>query len=72
MIDLPLPEPWDGRELLTSALDRHGMRAAFLAAVKRCNRDEATRILCKVGADDETARRMITTLIPGDDGAPPE
>ena len=52
MINPPLPEPWDGRELLTSALERHGMRAAFLNAVNGRKRDEAKRILCKVGADD--------------------
>jgi hypothetical protein len=72
MIDPLLPEPWDGRELLTSALERHGMRAAFLNAVNGRKRDEAKRILCKVGADDATARRMIAILIPGDDGTPPE
>jgi hypothetical protein len=56
--------PWDGREPITEALLRRSLRDVFQVAVDRGNRGEAVQILRDVGADEETAERMIDVLIP--------
>jgi hypothetical protein len=58
---------WDGREPITHAMDRWDLRDAFQEAVDEKDRAEAVRILCAVGADDETAWHMVAVLI-SDDG----
>jgi hypothetical protein len=62
--------PWDGREPITDALVRRGMRDAFQAAVDQGNRAEAVQVLCDVGADEETAWQMIDVLLPAEDEPP--
>jgi hypothetical protein len=57
------PTPWDGREPITDAMERFAMRDAFQAAIDGHNRAEAVRILCAVGANEETAWAMIAILI---------
>jgi hypothetical protein len=64
---------WDGREPITDALARCGVRDAFQAAVERGDRDEAGRILSDIGADEETAWEMVAVLIPDESSdSPPE
>ena len=55
---------WDRREPITDAMVRYGLRDAFQIAIDSGKRDEATKLLCDVGADEETAERMIEILIP--------
>ena len=53
---------------------RHGalrVRDAFQAAVDRGDREESMRILCDVGADEQTAWEMIAVLIRTEGGEPP-
>ena len=70
---MPYRTPWDGREPITDASVRHGTRDAFQRAVDGGDRQKAAQILCDVGADEETAWRMIAVLIPDDStpGGPP-
>lgn len=66
---MPLKTPaWDGREPITDALERRGLRDVFQVAVDHRKRGESVQILCDVGADEETAWRMIDILIPHIDG----
>ena len=60
----PTTEPWDGREPITDALVRRGLRDVFQFAVDHGRREEAIEFLCDVGADAETAARMVHILIP--------
>jgi hypothetical protein len=55
---------WDGQEPIIDAMERFALREAFQTAVDRGDRDEAGRILCDVGADEETAWEMVAVLIP--------
>jgi hypothetical protein len=64
---MPHRTPWDGREPITDAMVRYGLRNAFQVAVDSSDRDGAVRILCQVGANEETAWQMIAILIPFDD-----
>jgi hypothetical protein len=61
---------WDGREPITDAMVRYGMRDAFQAAIDGGNKNEAAKILCDVGADELTAWQMIAILIPAQDEQP--
>jgi hypothetical protein len=61
------PTPWDGREPITDAMERFAMRDAFQGAIDGRNRVDAVRILCAVGANEETAWEMIAILIPTDE-----
>jgi hypothetical protein len=61
------PTPWDGREPITEAMERFAMRDAFQGAIDERNRVEAVRILCAVGANEETAWAMVGILIPNDE-----
>jgi hypothetical protein len=56
--------PWDGREPITDAMVRRGVRDEFQVALDDRNRVEAVQILCDVGVDEETAWQMIEVLIP--------
>jgi hypothetical protein len=60
----PPTEPWDGREPITDALERRGLRDVFQIAVDHGRREEAIEFLCDVGADANTAERMVRILIP--------
>jgi hypothetical protein len=55
--------PWDGREPITDAMVRYGLRDDFQAAVDRGDREESMRILRDIGADDQTAWEMVAVLI---------
>jgi hypothetical protein len=48
-------------------MERFAVRDAFQKAVDACNRGEAVRILCSVGANEETAWAMIDILIPAEE-----
>jgi hypothetical protein len=61
---MPQRTLWDGHEPITDALERFALREAFQTAVDRGDRDEAGRILCDVGADEETVWEMVAVLIP--------
>jgi hypothetical protein len=61
---MPHRTPWDGREPITETMERWGLRDAFQEAVDGQNREEAARILCEVGANEETAWDMVAVLIP--------
>jgi hypothetical protein len=69
IVHMPYRTPWDGREPITDAMVRYGTRDAFQTAIDGGDREQAARILCDVGADEETAWRMIAVLIP--DGPAP-
>jgi len=60
----PTTEPWDGREPIGDALERRGLRDVFQIAVDNGRREEAIEFLCDVGADADTAERMVYILIP--------
>jgi len=63
---MPQRTPWDGREPITDAMVRFGVREDFQAATDRKDRAAAIGILCEVGADEETARRIVEVLVPAD------
>jgi hypothetical protein len=64
-------EPWDRREPITDAMKRWGLRDAFQQAVDGENREEAARILCAIGSDEQSAWEMVAVLIPTKDGVTP-
>jgi hypothetical protein len=65
---MPHRIPWDGREPITEAMERYGLRNEFQVTLDRGDRTAAERILCEVGADEETAFAMMRVLIPDDGG----
>jgi hypothetical protein len=67
---MPNSLPWDGREPITDAMVRYGMRDAFQVAIDDGDKNAAAKILCDVGADELTALQMIAILIPAEDKQP--
>ena len=59
-------ELWDGREPITDALVRLGLRDAFQVAVDERNREVAVSFLCDVGANEVDAACMVDILIPAE------
>ena len=67
---MPYRTPWDGRELITDVLERFALIDDFQAAIEGGDRRRIVRLLCAIGVQDETARKMAELLIPVD-GEPP-
>jgi hypothetical protein len=61
---MPHRTPWDGREAITDALVRYGVRDEFQVAIDSGAGTTAARLLCEVGADIETAWEIIAILVP--------
>ena len=57
------PAPWDVREPITDALQRHGLRDEFYAAVSAHDRETTVLLLFRVGIEAETAFDVLSILI---------
>jgi hypothetical protein len=64
---MPNSLPWDGREPITDAMVRHGVREDFQAATDRGDCAASIMILCDVGADEATAYEIVAMLVPAED-----
>jgi hypothetical protein len=61
----PHRSPWDGRESVIDAVERHGLREVFADAINRADQEAAARVLTAVGVDDETAEQIIGRALEG-------
>jgi hypothetical protein len=60
----PCPEPWDGFEPVTDAIDRFALRELFDLAIGNGLRVEAVALLMYVGVGEARATLIIDGVLP--------